>query len=177
MYWVLGAGCWVLGAEYYQITKQQNNQITNNILMKGMTVIVKKTTQLIAGLIFMYGIYIIVHGHLTPGGGFAGGIVLAGSFILLILAYGSDFLKLIKEETGSTMYENLAILMVIFLSLSGLLFGAHIFFLNWLPKGTAGELISAGMLPLYNIFVGIEVAASILTIFLALIIFKEEISK
>ena len=43
--------------------------------MKGMTVIVKKTTQLIAGMIFLYGIYIIVHGHLTPGGGFAGGVI------------------------------------------------------------------------------------------------------
>lgn len=145
--------------------------------MKGMTVIVKKTTQLIAGLVFLYGIYIIIHGHLTPGGGFAGGVILAGSFILQILAFGSDFLKLVKEETGTTLYENLAILVALFLAVSGLLFGAKIFFLNWIPKGTAGELVSAGMLPLYNIFIGIEVAASILTIFLALVIFKEEISK
>ena len=142
--------------------------------MKGMTLIVKKTTQLISGLVFLYGIYIIIHGHLTPGGGFAGGVILAGSFILLILANGSDFIKLTKEEAGSTMYENLSILVVTFLAVSGLLFGARIFFLNWLPKGTVGELVSAGMLPLYNIFVGIEVAASILTIFLALIIYKEE---
>ena len=70
-----------------------------------------------------------------------------------------------------------AILVVVFLAVSGLLFGARIFFLNWLPKGTVGELVSAGMLPLYNIFVGIEVASSILTIFLALVIFKEEISE
>lgn len=145
--------------------------------MKGMTIIVKKTTQLIAGLVFLYGIYIIVHGHLTPGGGFAGGVVIAGSFILLILAYGSDFLNLVKEESGSTLYENLAILVVLFLAVSGLLFGTRVFFLNWLPKGTVGQLVSAGMLPLYNIFVGIEVAASILTIFLALIIFKEETSE
>lgn len=145
--------------------------------MKGMTIIVKKTTQLIAGLIFMYGIYIIVHGHLTPGGGFAGGVILAGSFILLILAYGSDFLKLVKEEAGSTLYEYIAIMVVLFLAVSGLLFGARIFFLNWLPKGILGELVSAGMLPLYNIFIGIEVAASILTIFLALIIFKEEVKE
>lgn len=145
--------------------------------MKGMTIIVKKTTQLIAGMIFMYGIYIIIHGHLTPGGGFAGGVILAGSFILLILAYGSDFLRLVKEETGSTFYENLAMLIVLFLSVSGLLFTARTFFLNWIPKGTVGELVSAGILPLYNIFVGIEVAASILTIFLALIIFKEETLK
>lgn len=139
-----------------------------------MTLIVKKTVQLISGLIFLYGIYVIIHGHLTPGGGFAGGVIIAGSFILQILAFGSDFMKLTKEELGSTLYENLAILAVVFLAVSGLLFGVKVFFLNWLPKGTLGELISAGMLPLYNIFVGIEVAASILTIFLALIIFKEE---
>ncbi len=145
--------------------------------MRGMTIIVKKTTQLIAGLIFIYGIYVIVHGHLTPGGGFAGGVILAGSFILLILAYGSEFFNLVREESGSTMYENLAILVVLFLSISGLLLSTHVFFQNWLPKGTVGQLISAGILPLYNVFVGIEVAASILTIFLALIIFKEEMSK
>lgn len=145
--------------------------------MKGMTIIVKKTTQLIAGLIFLYGIYIIIHGHLTPGGGFAGGVILAGSFILLILAFGSDFLMLTREEAGSTLYENLAILVVVFLAISGLLFGARIFFLNWLPRGNPGELVSAGIIPLYNIFIGIEVASAILTIFLALIIFKEEISE
>jgi multisubunit Na+/H+ antiporter MnhB subunit len=145
--------------------------------MKGMTIIVKKTTQLMAGLIFLYGIYVIIHGHLTPGGGFAGGVLIAGSFILLILANGSDFMKLTKEEMGSTIYENLAILIAVFLAVSGMLFGAKIFFLNWLPKGTLGELVSAGMLPLYNIFIGIEVAASILSIFLALVIFKEEISE
>jgi multisubunit Na+/H+ antiporter MnhB subunit len=145
--------------------------------MKGMTVIVKKTTQLIAGMVFLYGIYVIVHGHLTPGGGFAGGVILAGSLILLILAYGSDFINLAREEAGSTLYENLAILVVVLLAVSGLLIGARVFFLNWLPKGKLGELVSAGILPLYNIFVGIEVASSILTIFLALVIFKEEISE
>jgi len=145
--------------------------------MKGMTVIVKKTTQLIAGIIFLYGIYIVLHGHLTPGGGFAGGIILAGSFILLILAFGSDFLNLVQKESGSTIYENLAILVFLLLALTGMLAGVKVFFANWLPHGTPGELVSAGLLPLYNIFVGIEVAASILTIFLALVIFKEEILK
>ena len=145
--------------------------------MKGMTLIVKKTTRLIAGLVFLYGIYVIIHGHLTPGGGFAGGVIIAGSFILLILAFGSDFTGLTKEESGSTMYENLAILVVTFLAASGLLYSARVFFLNWFPKGTTGELISAGMIPLYNIFIGIEVAASILTIFLALVIYKEEIKE
>jgi multisubunit Na+/H+ antiporter MnhB subunit len=145
--------------------------------MKGMTVIVKKTSQLMAGLVFLYGIYIILHGHLTPGGGFAGGVIIAGAFILQILAFGSDFLKLIRKEHGTTLFENLALFIVLFISVSGLLIGAGVFFVNWAPKGTEGDLLSAGLLPLYNIFVGIEVAASILTIFLALVIFKEEISR
>ncbi len=165
----IGTGCFVASLLAMTVTKDSCFGI-----MKGMTVIVKKTTQLIAGLVFLYGIYVIVHGHLTPGGGFAGGVIIAGSFILLILAFGSDFMRLTKEESGSTMYENLAILVVAFLACSGLLIGTRVFFLNWLPKGTTGELISAGIIPLYNIFIGIEVAASILTIFLALIIFKEE---
>ena len=142
-----------------------------------MTIIVQKTAQLIAGMIFIYGIYIIIHGHLTPGGGFAGGVVLAGSFILITLAFGSDFLRLVKEETGTTIIESIATIMVIFIATAGFLFGTHIFFNNFLPKGTVGQLVSAGVLPLYNIFVGAEVAASIFIIFLSLIIFKEESPK
>lgn len=145
--------------------------------MKGMTVIVKKTTQLISGMVFLYGIYVIVHGHLTPGGGFAGGVIISGAFILRILANGGDFPNLIREESGATLYENLSILIVVLIAASGLLVGMKTFFLNFLPKGNVGQLISAGVLPLYNIFIGIEVSASILTIFLALVIFKEEISK
>lgn len=142
--------------------------------MEGMTLIVKKTTQLIAGIIFMYGIYVIVHGHLTPGGGFAGGVIVAGSLILVTLAYGSDFMKLMKEESGTAIIESLATLMVIVIAVAGLFFGTKIFFNNFLPKGIVGQLVSAGVLPLYNICVGTEVAASIFIIFLSLIIFKEE---
>ena len=145
--------------------------------MEGMSTIVKKVTQLVAGLIFIYGIYIILHGHLTPGGGFAGGAIIAGAFILLILAFGSNALKLKKEVTGTSNTESVAILMVVILALMALLFGAKVFFGNFLGKGDPGELLSAGVIPLYNIFIGIEVAGAILTIFLALVIFKEESSK
>ena len=142
--------------------------------MKGMTTIVKKTTQILAGMIFLYGAYVVIHGHLTPGGGFAGGVIMAGALILVTLAFGSGFLNLKKEETESTATENISVLIVILLSVVGLFLSAKVFFLNFLPKGTVGELISAGVLPLYNIFVGIEVASSIFIIFLALVIFKEE---
>ena len=145
--------------------------------MEGMSIIVKKVSQLVAGIIFMYGIYIILHGHLTPGGGFAGGAIIAGSFILLILAFGSSALKLKKEVAGSSNTESVAILMVVILAIMSLLMGIKVFFTNFLPKGEPGTLLSAGVIPLYNIFIGIEVAGAILTIFLALVIFKEESSK
>lgn len=145
--------------------------------MEGMSTIVKKVSQLVAGLIFMYGIYIVLHGHLTPGGGFAGGAIIAGAFILLILAFGSTALNLKKEVAGSSNTESVAILLVVILAIMSLLLGLKVFFSNFLPKGEAGTLLSAGVIPLYNIFIGIEVAGAILTIFLALVIFKEESSK
>src|SRR4030042_4019331 len=145
--------------------------------MHGMTPIVKKVAQLVSGIIFLYGIYIITHGHLTPGGGFAGGAVIAGSFILLVLAYGSELLNLQKIEAGSSVVESLGILLFILLGTFALFIGTKVFFTNYLPKGKIGELISAGVIPLYNIAIGIEVAAAIFTIFLALLIYKEEISK
>lgn len=140
-----------------------------------MSIIVKKVTQLISGLMFLYGIYIITHGHLTPGGGFAGGAILAGSFILLVLAFGSDLLKLKKREEGSSVVESMAIFAFLILGVMALFIGTHVFFNNFLPAGTVGNLISAGIIPLYNIFVGIEVGAALFTIFLALAIFKEEV--
>ncbi len=142
-----------------------------------MSIIVKKVTQLVSGLMFLYGIYIITHGHLTPGGGFAGGAILAGSFILLVLAFGSDLLKLKKREEGSSVVESLAIFAFLILGVMALFIGTHVFFNNYLPAGTVGNLISAGVIPLYNIFVGIEVGAALFTIFLALAIFKEEVSE
>lgn len=144
--------------------------------MNGMTIIVKKVSQLMCGLIFMYGIYIVTHGHLTPGGGFAGGAIIAGSFILLILAFGSEVVNLRKEETKTTVTESMSLLIVIILAVAGIWLGSQVFFNNYLPKGEIGQLISAGLIPVFNILIGIEVAAALLTIFLALVIFKEEVA-
>ncbi len=103
--------------------------------MKGMSIIVKKVAQLLSGLTFMYGIYIITHGHLTPGGGFAGGAILAGSLILLVLAFGSDMMKLQKREAGSSIMESTAILGFLLLATAAMLLGTRIFFSNFLPTG------------------------------------------
>jgi len=107
--------------------------------MNGMTQIVKKVTQLMCGLIFMYGLYIILHGHLTPGGGFAGGAIVAGAFILLILAYGSKVVRLRKEETQTSVTESIALLVVLLLALAGLFWGTCVFFNNYFYWNGSGS--------------------------------------
>jgi len=57
---------------------------------KGMGVIVKTVTKLTLGFILLYGIYITLSGHISPGGGFAGGVIIALSFVHVMLAFGKD---------------------------------------------------------------------------------------
>ena len=61
--------------------------------MKGMTIIVKTISSWVKMLIFLYGIYVVLFGHLTPGGGFAGGVILASCYVLLMLAFGREFIE------------------------------------------------------------------------------------
>ena len=52
---------------------------------EGMGIIVKTVARWLKGFILLYGIYLVLYGHLTPGGGFAGGVVIACAFILLTM--------------------------------------------------------------------------------------------
>ncbi len=142
--------------------------------MKGMTFIVKNVSQLLCGVIVLFGIYIVIHGHLTPGGGFAGGTIIAGAFILLVLANGDHVIHLRIKKEESSRLESFAIFLFLAFAMAGLLLIPSVFFRNYFPLGTVGELLSAGVIPLYNIFIGIEVAAALFTIFLAFVILKEE---
>jgi len=57
---------------------------------KGMTVIVKTVTRLTLAFILIYGIYIGATGKISPGGGFTGGVILALSFVHIMLAFGKE---------------------------------------------------------------------------------------
>ncbi len=141
---------------------------------RGMTSIVKTSTRILCGVIFIFGIYIVTHGHLSPGGGFAGGTIMAGAFILLVLAFGDNIRHLRIIEEGSSTVENLAVFCFLLLGAAGMIWGARVFFSNFPETGQPGNLLSAGTIPLGNILIGIEVAAALFTVFLAFVIFKEE---
>jgi multicomponent Na+:H+ antiporter subunit B len=144
----------------------------------GMTIVAKKVCQFIAPTIFLFGIYISVYGHLSPGGGFAGGVIMASAFILQILADGSILKKLKDEKWHLELSESIAIFSFLILAVLGLLVaGTGVFFGNFLPAGKVGELISGGMIPIGNLIIATEVCASVSLIFVALIIFKDEESE
>lgn len=56
--------------------------------MSGMSSLVKDVARLFAGFILTFGLHMAFYGHAKPGGGFAGGVIVAGGFVLLVLAYG-----------------------------------------------------------------------------------------
>lgn len=123
---------------------------------EGMTLIVKTVARLTAWLILLYGFYLITHGHLTSGGGFAGGLVIALSFIHLTLAYGRSFMD--RRLNLGLMYQLMASGVLAFLLLGWLsLVIKGKFFLNILPKGELGKFVSGGTIPLINIFIGLNV--------------------
>jgi multicomponent Na+:H+ antiporter subunit B len=64
-----------------------------------MTFIVKIVTRLTAGLIMIYGIFTVLKEHFSPGGGFAGGVIVALAFVNLVLAFGKDHLAERLDES------------------------------------------------------------------------------
>ncbi len=113
--------------------------------------------RLLFPLITLFGFYIIIHGHLSPGGGFQGGVIIASAFLLMFLAKNDDFRL---NHKIVSLCESLSGAGFILIGILGLLF-ADKFFGNFLPLGNMGDLFSSGVIPLIYIFVGIKVAAEI----------------
>jgi multicomponent Na+:H+ antiporter subunit B len=148
--------------------------------MKGMTIIVKTISSWIKVLVFLFGIYIILFGHLTPGGGFSGGVIIAASYVLLLLAFGREYAEKNLSLPIASRLDCVAAFLFAALASFGFIYGAGFFFYNFLQQkfmadwGTAGRLISAGAIPLSNIFIGIKVAVSLFMVILVLSAFRLE---
>lgn len=142
---------------------------------KGMTSIVKTVVRFAMGIIFMFGWYIILYGHLTPGGGFAGGVILACGYVILTLAFGKELSLRKMSDMAASVIDNTAALLFAVIPIAGMAFGWY--FKNFLDKGRPFDLASAGNIPIYNIIIGFKVTASLFAVFLALSIFGRFVSK
>ncbi len=136
---------------------------------RGMSRIVKTISFIIALPIIVFGLYVILHGHLTPGGGFPGGAIIATLAALFLVAFGRSGVKESHKEFLSLL-ESLALVSFILLAFLGL--GSTFFRNFWANTGNifgksisyganSGYLPTAGTIPLMNMLVGIEVLAAL----------------
>jgi multisubunit Na+/H+ antiporter MnhB subunit len=130
----------------------------------GMTLIVKTVTRLTTGLIMIYGIYIILHGHVSPGGGFAGGVIIALSLIHLTLAFGKEALARKFTIERGVFLMSLAALIYLISCVLGFT-GKH-----QIVAGTATyRIFSADLIPLSDISAGLMVGIGLFVIFMLLV--------
>jgi len=144
--------------------------------MAGMTPIVKTITGWVKGLILLFGIYIVLYGHLTPGGGFAGGVIIALAFVLLTLAYGKqEALDRLRLGVASEL-DSVGALMFLVVAILGIWSGwGGKFFTNFIAKTSPGKpfhLFSAGVIPICNIAIALKVGSSLFLVFIILTITK-----
>lgn len=146
--------------------------------MSGLSKIVKTISNITFPFITIFGLYVIAHGHLTPGGGFQGGAVVASGCAMLVVAHGSIWtIKKIKEKQLSIL-ETIGAVCFIGLALLGLVLADKVFFDNFIlgPNGVglifnnvakgASDIFTAGVLPLMNFAVGLKVVAGLFAIVL-----------
>ncbi len=118
--------------------------------------ILRAGTDLLFPLLLVVGFYIILHGHLTPGGGFQGGVILAAAFFLGVLARPRQRLS----HGVISVIEGLAGAAFIGIGLWAL-FADGEFLKPMLGTGTVGALLSAGTLPLLSLALGLKVGAEL----------------
>ncbi len=105
----------------------------------------------------VFGIYIVTHGQLTPGGGFQGGVILATAVLVLYVGEGFGEFRAVLSHTAIEVAE--AVGAGGFVLIGMLAWFYHKPFLtNVLPLGKAHELTSGGTMPLISIATGLEVA-------------------
>jgi multicomponent Na+:H+ antiporter subunit B len=111
------------------------------------------------GVTFLIGLYVVAHGQLSPGGGFQGGAILGSALIVVYAAGDMMTLRIVRPHDWMDVVHALGAAGLVVLALGGLVAGGA-FFHNFLPTGHGGSLLSAGIIPLANVTVGLEVVGA-----------------
>ena len=149
-----------------------------------MSKIVRTQTNFLYPFILIFGLYIVAHGHITPGGGFQGGAVIATGIALVAVAYGYEKIKHWFSKTSLTTAEGIGLLCFIITALIGI---TTSFFYNFLANSgllfgdaikygiNQGYLNTAGTLPIMNLAVGIEVFGGLGVIIYYMMSYSKEV--
>jgi multicomponent Na+:H+ antiporter subunit B len=118
----------------------------------------------VAVMTLMLGLWVVAFGIVTPGGGFQGGVVLAGAFLLVYLGGGYQHFHALTPHSPVEMAEALGAGTFAVLGFVGVVY-AGAFLGNFLGIGNAGSLYSGGSIPLLNWATGVEVFAALVVLF------------
>jgi multicomponent Na+:H+ antiporter subunit B len=108
------------------------------------------------GPTLLVGLYVVIHGHQTPGGGFQGGVILATALLLVYLSDQYATLRSVGPPALNELAEALGTASLALLGVGGVVF-AGAYFENFLPLGETGNLLSAGTIPVASTCVGLAV--------------------
>lgn len=129
----------------------------------GLSLLVRRSVAYLAALFLLFPIYIVFHGHLSPGGGFQGGVSLAVLLILLAVVFGTRRAAYAVGLKRLHATESLSAAAFLSIGLIGVFQGLP-YLANasaGFPRGEAGTLLSGGVIPLLNIVIGIKVASGL----------------
>lgn len=147
--------------------------------MSGMSKIVKTIANIMSPVVIVYGLYVIAHGHLTPGGGFQGGAVVASGLAMILISHGSKWVSNRLKEKHLSVLESLGAVGFISLAFLGLIYGL-VFFKNFIVgkkllfgsipafQSTLSNIDTAGVIPWMNFAVGLKVIAGLFGILLVM---------
>jgi multicomponent Na+:H+ antiporter subunit B len=115
---------------------------------------------IILPLIFLFGAYVVMNGHISAGGGFQGGAVLASGAVLLVVAYPETVIA----QGALSITESLAGALYVLTGIFGLILAGGFLDSRFLPAGNIGDVFSAGAIPIISILLGIKVGAELTVI-------------
>jgi multicomponent Na+:H+ antiporter subunit B len=118
----------------------------------------------LAGPTVVIALDLVAHGHLTPGGGFQGGIVLAASAVVVVAAGGRVRLPPDEPPLLAELLHGAGAAGFVLLGLGGLVFSGAFLSTTFAGHGTTGALLSGGSIPLLNTATGFEVGGALVVI-------------
>ena len=136
----------------------------------GMSMIVRTVTRWLKGPILLFGIYIVLYGHVTPGGGFGGGVIIACAFILIMLALGSQTGLGVFSKGVASRLDSVGLLIFLVIGWLGTGWASGYFFANFIdtPPEAWFTLFSGGTMVGMNLALGLKVASALFLVFAVL---------
>jgi multicomponent Na+:H+ antiporter subunit B len=116
-----------------------------------------------APLTLVFGLYVILHAQLTPGGGFQGGVIVFAAFLLVYLGGGYGAWSRLTPGAVVHVAESCGILVYLLGGIVSLALGG-VNLQNDLPLGKLGSILSGGLIPILNLGVALAVAAGFLSV-------------